>query len=106
MVCGIEADGLFGWGCGMTTTSGCLDAVGCDGTFSESGGGGGGGDGGCGGDGVGEWLGAIGLGEVWVSGVLSGRGGESTSENIWLICQAMSSSFSCPLVRAVASGSA
>ena len=46
MVCGIEVDGFSSWGGGMTTTSGCLDVVGCGGPFSEAGGGGGGGDGG------------------------------------------------------------
>ena len=66
LVCGLEANGLSSWGGGMTTTSSCLDAIGCGGTFSESGGGGGGGDG------VGEWSGVIGLGEVWLSGGLSG----------------------------------
>ena len=71
LVCGIEADGLSGWGGGMTTSSGCLDAAGCGGPFSESGGGGGGGDGG-GGDGVGKCSRVIDLGEVWVSGGLSG----------------------------------
>ena len=55
------ADGFFGCGGGMNTTSGCMDAVGCGGHCFESGGGGGGGDGG-GGDGVGEWSGVIGLG--------------------------------------------
>ena len=108
MVCGIVADGFFGWGGGMTTTSGCLDAASCGGPCFESGGGaggGGGGDGG-GGDGVDEWSGVIGLGEVWVSGGLSRQGGESKSENIWLIFWAMSSSFSCPPVEAVAGGSA
>ena len=54
MVCGIVVDGFCGWGGGMTTTSGCLDAAGCGGPFSELGGGGGGGYGGCGGYGVGE----------------------------------------------------
>ena len=63
LVCGLEADGLFGWGGGMTTTSGCVDVVGCGGPVSESRGGGGGG-----GDGVSEWLGVIDLGEVWLSG--------------------------------------
>ena len=47
-----------------------IDADGCGGACYESGGGGGGGDGG-GGEGVGEWLGVIGLGEVWVRGGLS-----------------------------------
>ena len=83
----------------MTTTSDCLDATGCGGPCSKSGGGGGGGDG------VGEWSGVIGLGEVWVSGGLSGQGGESKSNNIWLICWAMSSSFSSPAVGAVVGGS-
>ena len=78
----------------MTDASGWLDskgtemdvigADGCGGACSELGGGGGGGDG-CGGEGVGEWSGVITLGEVWVSGGLSGWGGESKSENIWLI---------------------
>ena len=81
----------------MTAASGCLDA-GCAAGYgevcSESGGGGGGGDG-DGGDGVGEWSGVIGLGEVWVSGGLSGRGGESKSKNIWLICRSMFSSSQC-----------
>ena len=80
----------------MTTTSSCLDVAGCGGPFSESRGGGGGGDG------VGEWSGVIGLGEVWVSGGLLGWGGESKSENIWLIFRAMSSSFSSPPVGVVA----
>ena len=48
------------------------------GLLSKSGGGDGGGDGG-GGDGVGEWSGVIGLGEVWLSGGLSGRGCEFRS---------------------------
>ena len=60
----------------MTTTSGCVDVVSCGGPVTESSGGGGGGDG------VGEWSGVIGLGEVWVSGGLSGQGGESKAENI------------------------
>ena len=42
MVCGIEVDGFSGLGGWMTTTSSCVDAVGCGGYFSESGGGGGG----------------------------------------------------------------
>ena len=88
----------------MTTTSSCLDPVGCGGPFSESGGGGSGGDGG-GGDGVGERSGVIGLGKVWVSGGLLGRGGNSTSQNSWLICWVMSSSFS-PSVGAVVGRSA
>ena len=49
LVCGLEADGLSGWGGGMTTTYGCVDAVGCGGPFSEAWGGGGG-------DGFGELL--------------------------------------------------
>ena len=57
MVCGIEVDGFSGWEGGMTT-SGCVDVVGCDRSVCESGGGGGGGDG------VGEWSGVMGLGEV------------------------------------------
>ena len=58
----------------MTAASSWLDAGGaevdvigvdgCGGSCSESGGGGG--------DGVGEWSGVIGLGEVWVNGGLSG----------------------------------
>ena len=90
----------------MTTASSWLDAKGaevdvvgadgCGGACSESGGGGGGGEG------VGEWSGVIGLEEVWVSGGLSGWGGESKSENIWLIWRFMSSSFSSPPVGAVA----
>ena len=78
----------------MTATSSWLDAGGaevdaigadgCGGACSESGGGGGGEDGG-GGDGVGEWLGVIGLVEVRPRGGLSGWGGESKSKNIWLI---------------------
>ena len=93
-------NGFSGWGRGMTVASGWLDAKGaevdtvgadgCGGACSESGGGGGGGEG-CGGEGVGEWSGVIGLGEVWVSGGLSDRGGVSKSENIWLICRSMSS---------------
>ena len=82
MVCGIVVDGFFGWGGGMAAASGWLDAgcaASCGGAFSKLGGGGGG-------DGVGEWSGVSGLGEVWVSGGLSGQGGESKSENIWLIC--------------------
>ena len=75
----------------MTTTSSCLDAAGCGGPFSESGGGGSGGDGG---DGVGKWSGVIGLGEVWLSGGLLGRG-----------CEFMSSTIS-PSVGAVAGRSA
>ena len=71
MVYGIVADGFSGWGGGMTTTSSCLDAAGCGGPCFESRGGSGGGDGG-GGEGVGEWSRVIGLGEVWVSGVLMG----------------------------------
>ena len=77
----------------MTATSGWLDAGGvevdvvgadgCGGACSESG------DGGV--DGVGEWSGVIGLGEVQVSSGLSGWGGESNSENIWLIWRFMSS---------------
>ena len=63
----------------MTTTSGCVDVVSCGGPFFESGGGGGGGDGSGGGDGVGEWSGVIGLGEVWLSGGLSGQGCEFRS---------------------------
>ena len=115
MVCGIVVDGFSVWGGGMSAASSWLDARGaevdtvgadgCGGVFSESGGGGGGGDGG-GGDGVGEWLGVIGLGEVWLSNALSGRRGESKSENIWLICRAMSSTFSSPPVGAVAGRSA
>ena len=70
----------------MTTTSGCLDVVICGRYFSESGGGGGGGEGGGGGDGVGEWSRVIGLGEVWLSGELSGRGFEFMSKYIYLIC--------------------
>ena len=62
----------------MNTTSGCLDAAGCGGPFSELGGGGGGGEDG-GGDGVGEWSGVIGLGEVWLSGGSSSRGCEFRS---------------------------
>ena len=91
MVCGIVVDGFPGWGRGMTAASGWLDAGcaevdaasadGCGGACSKFGGGGGGGDGG-GGDGVGEWSRVIGLGEVWVSGGLSGQGGDSKSENI------------------------
>ena len=54
LVCGLEADGLSGWGGGMTTTSGCVDVVGCGNPVSESGGGGGGGS-----DGVGEWSGVM-----------------------------------------------
>ena len=81
MVCGIVVDGFFGWGGGMTATSTFLDAPGCGGPCSESGGDGGGGYGG-GGDGVDEWSGVIVLGEVWVSGRLSRWGGESKSENI------------------------
>ena len=65
LVCGIEVDGFSGWGGGMTTTSSCLDAAGCGGNFSELGVGGGG-------DGIGEWSGVIGLGEVWLNGGLSG----------------------------------
>ena len=65
LVCGLEANGFSGWGGGMTTTSSCLDAAGCGGPFSESGGDGGG-------DGVGECSRVIGLGEVWVSGGFSG----------------------------------
>ena len=78
----------------MTIASGWLDASGvevdavgvdgCGGDFSESEGGGGGGDGG-GGDGVSEWSRVIGLGEVWMNGGLLGWGGESKSDNIWLI---------------------
>ena len=67
-----------------------MDAVGadgCGGVCSESRGGGGGGDG------VGEWSGVIGLVEVRLKGGLSGWGGESKSENIWLIWRFMSSSF-------------
>ena len=82
---------------------GAVGADGCGGACSESGGGGGGGGGG---DGVGEWLGVIGLGEVWVSGGLLGQGGGSKLENIWLIYWAMSFSFSSPPVRAVAGRSA
>ena len=100
MVCGIVVDGFFCWVGGMTATSGCLGVAGCGGPFSESGGGGGGGDGG--GDGVGEWLGVTGLREVWVSGGLSRKGGDSKSKNIWLICRAMSSSFYSPPFGAVA----
>ena len=51
----------------MSTTSRCLDVLGCGWPFSKSGGGGGDGDCGCGGDGFGEWSRVIGLGEVWVS---------------------------------------
>ena len=98
LVCGIVADGFSSWGGGMTTTFGCLDATGCGGPCFESGGGGG--------DGVGEWSGVIGLGEGWASGGLLGRGGESKSENISLICRAMSSSFSSPPVGTVAGRSA
>ena len=73
LVCGLEADGLSSWGGGMTTTFGCVDAVGCGRPFSESGGGGGGGgNGGGGGDGVGEWSGVIGFGEAWLSSGSSG----------------------------------
>ena len=85
-----------------------MDATGADGcgvACSQLGVDGGGGDSG-GGDGVGEWSGVIGLGEVWVSGGLSGWGGESKSENIWLIFRAMSSSFSSHPVEVVAGGSA
>ena len=57
----------------MAVTYDCVDVVSCGGPASESGGGGGGGDG------VGEWLGVMGLGEVWLSGRLSG---EFTSEGI------------------------
>ena len=80
-----------------------MDAVGvdgCGGACSDSGGGGGGGDGG-GGDGVGEWSRVIGLVEVRPIGGLSRWGGESKSENIWLICQFMSSTFSSPPVGTV-----
>ena len=70
LACGLEADGLSGWGGGMTTTSSCVNVVGCGGPVSESGGGGGG---------VGEWSGVIGLGEVWLSGGFSGRGCEFRS---------------------------
>ena len=66
----------------MAVTSGCVDAVSCGGPTTESGGGGCGGDGGGGGDGVGEWSGVIGLGEVWLSGGLSGRGCEFMSKDI------------------------
>ena len=78
----------------MTSASGCLDVDG-----------GGGGDGG-GGDGVGKWLSVIGLGEVWVSGGLSRRGGESNWENIWLIFWAMSSLVSSLSVGVVDDGPA
>ena len=75
MVCGIVFDGFSGWGGGITVSSDCLDAGGtvvvtvgadgCGGSFFESGDGGGG-------EGVGEWSRVIGLGEVRVSGGLSG----------------------------------
>ena len=68
-------DGIYVWGGGMTTASGCSDvggpevdavgADGCGGVCFESGGGGGGGDG------VGEWSGLIGLVEVRSRGGLS-----------------------------------
>ena len=80
----------------MTVDYGCSDAsgpkvdavgnVGCGGVGSgaaswirgsKSGGGGG--------DGVGEWLGVIGLVEMWSSGGLLVWGGNSKSEKSWLI---------------------
>ena len=77
-------DGISVWGGGMTVASGCSDAGGpevdavgtdgCGGVGSSAAGcirgsklGVGGGDG----DGVGEWLGVIGLVEMWSSGGLS-----------------------------------
>ena len=89
-VCGLEDDSFSDWGGGMAASSGWVDVLGCGGPISDSGGGGGGGDvcgsgdgdGGGGGDGVGEWSGVMGLGEVWLSGGLSGWWCEFTSKGI------------------------
>ena len=66
----------------MEATSGCVDVLIYGGLVSDSGVGGDGGDGGGGGDGFGEWSRVTGLGEVWLSGGLSGWWFEFTSKFI------------------------